>query len=134
MKAKFIIPFLFTICSLFFISAHGQNVTIDYQAWNPASPPCNLFSSPTNVPATIDGSAGTIQHQTKIGQPEYSTSDKSVMLECNYNGGNPTEGTRYRLSYNFKKGYLYTITINAAEEIGVSAPYQPWLSLEITNN
>lgn len=86
------------------------------------------------MPATINGTAGTIQHQTKIGQPEYSTSDKSITLDCNYNNNNPPKGTEYTLSYNFKKGYRYMITISAAEEIGTGVDQAPYLRLDITNN
>ncbi|TAG29824.1 MAG: hypothetical protein EAZ35_09375 [Sphingobacteriia bacterium] len=27
----------------------AQNVTINYQTWNPSSPPCNIFASATNA-------------------------------------------------------------------------------------
>lgn len=31
-------------------AATAQNVIIDYQTWNPSSPPCNIFGAAINVP------------------------------------------------------------------------------------
>lgn len=50
------------------LAAIGQNVTIDYQTWNPSGTTCSLFVNPTNVPAT-GTTSGTIEHQRKLGQP-----------------------------------------------------------------
>lgn len=44
--------------------AFSQNVTINYQTWNPPSPPCDVFNAATNVPATINGTNSTISHVT----------------------------------------------------------------------
>lgn len=71
--SAFLFYILFPAATLF-----SQNVTIDYAAWNPSSPPCNVFAAATNVPAVINGVAGTIQHQTQIGQPTYNTSGKFI--------------------------------------------------------
>lgn len=65
---KQIIAFLFL---LFSHVAIGQNVVIDYQAWNPSGTSCNLFVSSTNVPATGTAS-GTIEHQRKLGETIYN--------------------------------------------------------------
>lgn len=67
---KKIIAVLLPITICFGIKLSAQTI-IDYQAWNPSSPPCNLFGSATNVPATINGSSGTVAHLTAIGQPQY---------------------------------------------------------------
>ncbi|MGH2645039.1 MAG: hypothetical protein ACRDE2_13885, partial [Chitinophagaceae bacterium] len=125
---------LFCIAQLLITAMlYAQDVTIDYQTWNPSNPPCNLFASATNVPSTINGVSGTTQHQTLIGQPVYNSVDKSVELDCGYNNGNP-QGTKYRLSYSFKKGYIYRITVSAAEVINtLGTSYSPYLRLDITN-
>lgn len=71
---------LFTILIFLLISTRmfAQNVIINYEAWNPSSPPCNIFGSGVNVPDTSNGSASTIEHQSLIGQPGYNTLNKSV--------------------------------------------------------
>lgn len=63
--------------ALFSITANSQNVTVNYQTWNPANPPCKLFVNPTNVPATGPVS-GVIVHQTLYGQPFYNATDLSI--------------------------------------------------------
>ena len=102
-------------CSLTLFS----QAIIDYQNWSGASG-CNIFSSLTNVPATIDGTNTTIAHLSVIGQPQYSgSSDKAVLLKCFDvidNNGNTTafKGTEYSITFTFKQGYSYLITVNAA--------------------
>jgi len=50
--------------------SHSQNVTIDYQSWNPSNPPCNVFAGGVNVPVTVGGSSSTINHGSVNGQPQ----------------------------------------------------------------
>lgn len=76
---------LLQICITTFFSAisflvFSQNVVIDYQAWNPTSPPCNIFGTGTNVPATIGGTAGYVMHYGMQGQPEYNSTQKAIAL------------------------------------------------------
>ena len=52
---------IFACTLLINFAAHAQNVTIDYQAWNPSNPPCNVFASATNVPAT-GAASGFMEH------------------------------------------------------------------------
>ena len=77
---KHLISFLLL---LFSISAVSQNVTIDYQAWNPSGTTCSLFVNPTNVPATGTAS-GTIEHQRKLGETRYINSDLSIQMQTIY--------------------------------------------------
>ncbi|CAN5119460.1 hypothetical protein BH20BAC1_BH20BAC1_08330 [soil metagenome] len=98
-----------TSCILFLcVAGSSQNVTIDYEAWNPANPPCKLWVNPTDVPAT-GTTTGNIVHQTLYGQPFYDPSDLSVQMGTEYQAtGSVTKGARYRIDYNFKAGYTYT--------------------------
>lgn len=80
---------------LFSISAISQNVTIDYQAWNPSGTTCSLFVNATNVPAT-GTSSGTIEHQRKLGEMVYSSSDLSIQIKTEYQStGMVYKGGRY---------------------------------------
>jgi hypothetical protein len=113
----------------------SQNVTINYQAWNPSSPPCDVFNTLTNVPATINGTSSTIPHVTLVGDVKYSTSDQSIQLVNAYYSGSDTRGTSYRISYNFKVGYTYLITVNSAELNSTAGTgYPAFLRLDLTNN
>ncbi|MFZ6023975.1 MAG: hypothetical protein ACOYVG_05910 [Bacteroidota bacterium] len=99
---------------LFSIKVIGQNVTIDYQAWNPSGTTCSLFVSPTNVPAT-GTTSGTIEHQRKLGETVYNSSDSSIQMQTTYQTTGPVyKGAKYRIAYNFKAGYSYMIYVTAA--------------------
>ncbi|MEO8820901.1 MAG: T9SS type A sorting domain-containing protein [Ginsengibacter sp.] len=97
----------------FLKSVSFSQTIINYQTWTGASG-CNIFSSSTNVPATINGSNGSIPHLTAIGQPTYDNIDKCVALDCNIINGSQNQGTEYTTTVNLKQGYSYKITINAA--------------------
>lgn len=86
---------------------------IDYQTWTGASG-CNIFASPTSVPATINGTNGTITHITTIGQPVFNSLNKSVDLESKIVNVSQYQGTEYLLLVDFKQYYSYKITFNAA--------------------
>lgn len=53
MKTKIIKLILFSSCIIFAGRVNAQHVIIDYQAWDPSNPPCNLFAVAINVPANI---------------------------------------------------------------------------------
>ncbi len=120
---------------LFSMAAIGQNVTIDYQAWNPSGTTCSLFVNPTNVPATGTAS-GTIEHQRKLGQTVYSNSDSSIQMQTVYQTtGGVSQGARFRIAYNFKAGYSYMIYVTAAAiENTVGLPTGPFMRLDVNNN
>lgn len=103
--------FIITIILLTSISGFSQTI-INYETWTGASG-CNIFSSATNVPATVNGNNSTIVHLTAIGQPVYDNTNKSVNLDSRINGGQ-NEGTEYRMTVNFLQGYSYKITVTAA--------------------
>jgi len=119
---------------LFSIRAISQNVVIDYQAWNPSGTTCNLFVNPTNVPATGTPS-GTIEHQRKLGETVYNSSDLSIQIRTEYQTtGGVYKGGRYRIAYNFKAGYSYTIYITAAAvENTVGFPTGPFVRADINS-
>lgn len=127
---------IITLCMLILSSvAYSQTVTIDYEAWNPSNPPCRIFPGNTNVPAT-GATGGTIQHITSAGQPFYSTSDKSIQIQTVYvSGGAGTwKGGSYRIYYNFKDGYSYTIYVTAAAvENTVGNQFGPYFRLDVDN-
>lgn len=134
MKSIILKAFAISICILSTAITFSQNVTIDYQAWNPASPPCDIFVNATNVPATINGTSSTIEHQTLIGDAKYSTSDQSVQLDNNYISASNIRGTKYRIAYSFKVGYRYIITVTSAELNNTAGTsLGPYLRLDLTN-
>lgn len=112
-----IIRIKFFIMSVIIVtSLNAQNTTIiNYQTWGGVNG-CNIFSSPINVPATLNNIPINISHQTNVGQPVYTFNpDNAVSLTCNTeNNSSSYKGTEYTISYTFKKGYKYYIKINAA--------------------
>lgn len=94
----------------------SQDVVIDYEAWNPTNPPCNIFGTGTNVPATIGGSSGSVMHYSKQGQPQYNATQKAIALRT-ISATSPVtkQGTKFSLSYNFKPGYRYTVNVTLAQ-------------------
>ena len=112
--------------------SYTQNVTIDYQAWNPSSPPCNIFGSSTAVPAT-GTTSGNIAHRTRIGQPSYAATDLGILMRTDFvTTGSVSIGTSFIIDYNFKANYTYTITINAAANSNTSA--NPYIRIDRNNN
>ena len=120
---------------LFSMAAFTQNVTIDYQAWNPSGTTCSLFVSPTNVPATGTGS-GTIEHQRKLGETVYNSSDLSIQMQTIFQTtGGVSKGARYRIAYNFKVNYTYIIYVTAAAvENTAGSNTGPYIRLDVNNN
>lgn len=112
--------------------AFAQNVTIDYKAWNPSAPPCNIFGNSTNVPAS-GTTSGSIAHRTRVGQPSYSTIDTAILMPTEYvTTGTVYKGTSFIIDYNFKANYTYTITINAAANSSTST--NPFIRIDRNNN
>ncbi|MBP9213681.1 MAG: T9SS type A sorting domain-containing protein [Chitinophagaceae bacterium] len=114
------------------VIAFAQNVTINYETWNPSSPPCNIFGSSTNVPAT-GTTSGTIAHRTRIGQPSYAATDLGILMPTEFvTTGSVFKGTSFIIDYNFKANYTYTITINAAANSNASL--NPYIRIDRNNN
>ncbi len=124
----------FAFAYLSSLNVISQNVNIDYEAWNPTNPPCNVFGTGTSVPATIGGSTNTITHSSLYGQPNYSNSDKALELQTNYVNGSDTRGTTFRIAYNFKVGYTYEINVNAAVSSTANNGTDPILLLKFSDN
>lgn len=109
----------FLLLLLFFSSISFSQTIINYNTWTGASG-CNIFSDPNNastvinVPATINGTNGTIAHLTAIGQPTYDNANKTVNLVSEIVNSSQNQGTEYRITVNFKQNYTYKITITAA--------------------
>lgn len=98
MKLLLILLFAFTL------QATSQTV-INYQTWTAASG-CNIFSASTTI--------NNIVHQSTIGQPTYDATNHAVSLTGQFNPSTMVyTGTEYRIAYNFKVGYTYSITVNA---------------------
>lgn len=109
-----------------------SQTVINYQTWTGASG-CNIFGTLKNVPATINGATNTIPHLTAIGQPTYDNTDKSVNLASQIIGGSQYQGTEYRTTVNFKMGYSYKITVNAARIKTQQTDPDAWLRLDLNN-
>jgi len=134
MKINVLNMLIIGVCLFVSQNLFSQNVTIDYQAWNPPSPPCDVFNNAINVPATINGISGTIEHQTQIGDARYISSDQSIQLDNNYVNASSILGTKYRIAYSFKVGYRYIITVTSAELISTAGfATGPYLRLDLTN-
>lgn len=57
-----------------------------------------------------------------------------MQLECKYINASSSLGTKYRIAYNFKQGYTYFITLNAAELNNTAGSSTgPFLRLDLTN-
>lgn len=94
------------------LTAYSQNVIIDYEAWNPSNPPCNIFGGGVNVPATVGGSNSNISHGSLNGQPKYNSTFTAVELPVQYVNASDTRGTQYRFTYSFKQGMAMELTIH----------------------
>ena len=113
---KYCISLIAMVC--FFINGLMAQTVINYQTWTTYTG-CNIFSSSTSVPATLNGTATTIAHLSNIGQPQYDATSTAVSLSCkpNYNTDGSFKdynGTQYQITYNLKQNYTYVIKINAA--------------------
>lgn len=98
------------------ITASSQNVTIDYEAWNPSGTTCSLFVNATSVPAS-GTSTGSIEHQRKLGEVLYSSSDLSLQIKTIYEEtAAVSRGGRFRIAYSFKAGYNYMVYVTAAAD------------------
>ena len=129
---KKILRNLFFLSTTLFVNKVGLSQTIiNYETWTGASG-CNIFSSSTNVPATINGSNTTIAHLTAIGQPTYDNVNKSVNIISRISGGQ-NEGTEYRVTTTFKQGYSYAITITAARIMSQQTGPNVLLRLDMNN-
>lgn len=130
---KMITPqsYLLVLFITFSTVAFSQTI-INYQTWTGASG-CNIFGTLKNVPATINGASNTIPHLTAIGQPTYDNTDKSVNLACQVISGSQYQGTEYRTTVNFKMGYSYKITINAARIKTQQTDPDAWFRLDLNN-
>lgn len=95
---------LLILLSAFTLQATSQTVTtvINYQTWTGATG-CNIFSSPTTVNGVV--------HQSTVGQPVYSAANAAVALDGQFASG-LYKGTEYRITFNFKPGYSYSVTVN----------------------
>ena len=108
---------IISIAFLFLYQGSFAQLIIDYESWTGATG-CNIFSSSTNVPCSLNGSSSIIAHLSLIAQPEYAGDpDNAVSMDCRpvYLNGSIThyEGTEYRITYTFKQNHSYFIEITA---------------------
>ncbi len=117
---------------IFFFCANSIAQTIiNYQTWTGASG-CNIFGTATNVPATLNGTNTTVSHKSAVGQPAYDAANHAVSIDGNIQNLSIYLGTEYGITYNFKSGYTYSITVNASS-INNQGSF-PTLRLTLTNS
>lgn len=121
----------FLLIYLFCCTLIQSQTVLNYQTWTGATG-CNIFANSTSVPASINGAAGSITHLTAIGQPTYNNFNNAVSLSSQFvNFQN--RGTEYRTTVNFKKGYGYKITVNAARILSQQSGIDSPLRLDLNN-
>lgn len=81
------------VTTLASVKSYSQNATVDYQAWNPSNPPCNIFAGGINVPATVGGISSSVAHGALYGQPQYNASAAAVELPVEYINSSDTRGS-----------------------------------------
>lgn len=79
-----------------------SQTVIDYSAWSTSQ--CNAFYPSASV--------NSITHTSTCGQPAYNSTNNDVVLDCKITSS-ITYGTEYKIAYNFRQGYSYSIKINA---------------------
>jgi hypothetical protein len=137
MKNNFLKILLLNLICFNSINSYGQKI-IDYSLWT-SSTGCNIFSIPSNasteidVPAKINAVDGTVAHLTTVGQPQYDATNKTVNLDSKFVNGSQFQGTEYRMTVNFKKGYTYKITVTAARIISSPSGGNVLLRLDLNN-
>lgn len=128
---KFLFKFAFLmLLTLFSTLAHSQTV-IDYQTWSTSS--CNAFAFSVNVPATVNGVSGNVNHNSTVGQPTYDSTNGAITLTSRILGA-AQNGTQYRISYNFKTAYSYKITMNVARIKSTESGANVQLEAGLTNS
>lgn len=85
-----------------FINRSFSQTVIDYSAWS--SGQCNAFYPSASV--------NSITHTTTCGTVIYDNVNHAIELDTRAEN-NIYKGTEYKLGFNFKQGYSYTIKINA---------------------
>lgn len=111
---------IFILLFFFCLKASTQTV-IDYASLSNAN--C-VWTSDTNVPATIDGTTGNVKHRVPVG--EVNSGGLVYFLSNTSN----SIGSEYRIEYNFKQNHSYTIVVNARSIVNSGA--NPNLRLTIT--
>lgn len=81
--------------------SYSQTI-IDYSAWSTGQ--CNAFYPSASV--------NNIPHTTTCGTVIYDNVNHGIELDTRAEN-NIYKGTEYKLGFNFKQGYSYTIKINA---------------------
>jgi len=98
--------YLKILCGLFASIALIQNsysqTVIDYTGWSTSQ--CNAFYPSATV--------SQIVHTTTCGTVVYDNTNHAIELDTKADN-NIYYGTEYKLAFNFKQGYSYTIKINA---------------------
>ncbi len=95
------------VAVLIMFSAKSQNIIINYD--NYSTNQCNAFYP-------ISPTINNVLHTSTGGQPIFDNVNKWVKLDAFANGSNIYSGTEYKVDYNFKQGYSYTITVNAVSK------------------
>ncbi len=112
------------------LAAQTNTTVINFQTWSPSSTTC-IFSSPTSVPTTINGTASSISNQANIGQVNYSTANHAVSMSTVTNG---VLGTMFSMPFAFTAGKNYSIRIVADALKATPSDSDPRLYIDVHSN
>lgn len=100
---------LILLLCLLCLDLNAQTV-IDYS--NVSGTTC-LFTTNTNVAATVNGSTNiTVVHRVTVGQVDKDATNGAVAFQGISNSSG-TLGSEYRIEYDFKQNYTYSIVVSA---------------------
>lgn len=121
------IPSLIILTLALLISNVKAQTIVNYYDWNPTNPACNILVNAIDI--------NGVQHQSQIGQTYYSSTTRSLRMDCRFVNSSSYLGMKYRIAYNFKQGYRYQIKVNANVNVHVNGVDEdPRLRLDLNNN
>lgn len=106
------------------ITSISQSVIIDYSAVSLGSS-CNVFATSTLVQ--------NYSHQTSFGFPYYSQTDAAINLQSRPVSNSSQAATQYAISYPFKQGYTYKISLYGKSTLGGANASLPSAAINLSN-
>lgn len=122
MKKTLLHSILIIAISVILNTIAWSQTVIDYST---SSTACNSFASVTNVSG--------IPLLSAIGQPTKDSNGEAISLLAKVVNSSDIKGTEYRITYNFKKGYSYKITVNAKRDPNPSSGGNVNLRFDLNN-
>jgi hypothetical protein len=116
------ISLLLSYLILLIFPSISYSQTIDYTTFNTTQ--CNAFTPSTSISG--------LQHTTSCGQVKYDLVNSAIDLDENVNNYTYS-GTEYKIAYNFKAKYTYTITVNATSITPSSSVPSPFLRVDFNS-